>query len=118
LSSTHIKPSLGRMEPWINDRVGGRNDEMRSTRNPQMREREVRARGDGPCAPERTCRMRSERRPRYLGIARCCSGERIALTARGLPLVVYNTIARCALSAIKIPRAKCRLFAICGSCRI
>ena len=37
--------------------------------------------GDGLVARERTCWTLSKRRPRYLGIARCCFGGSIALGA-------------------------------------
>jgi hypothetical protein len=90
---------------------------IRPTRNSQMRDGEGRAWSDGPGAPERICRMRSNGRPRYLGIARCCLGGSIASIAHGTPLVVYNTKANYAVSAIEIRREKFRLFAICGSCR-
>jgi hypothetical protein len=50
-----------------------------------MKEKEGKAWGDSPGAPKRTCRMRSNGRPRYLGIARCCLGGSIALIAHGTP---------------------------------
>ena len=45
------------------------------------------------------------------------SRARSRSSRREAPLVLYNTRATCALSAMGIPRVKCRLFAICGFCR-
>jgi hypothetical protein len=84
----------------------GRNDEV----NAQLAEEEEgRARGDSPLCTKAQLPVRSERRPRNLGIARPCSGGPIALSALGARLVIYNTNATCALSAIGISRAKWRI---------